>query len=76
MEHTAQGRSSERTNPLLKLAETLNAGEVSNISYHRKCRKLFTMKRDFDQINKTNHNFDIIEESERLRKDQQIHHFV
>ena len=33
--------------PLFKLA-----GEVPNISYHRKCRQLFTMKRDIDQINK------------------------
>ena len=68
MEYTVQGRSSERTYPLLNLAETLNAEEVPNISYHCKCRQLFTMKRDIDQINKTNHNSDSIDENERTPK--------
>ena len=62
--------------PLLNLAETLNAEEVPNISYHCKCRQLFTMKRDIDQINKTNHNSDSIDENNEHQKDYvQDQHF-
>ena len=36
--------------PLLDLADHTNEGEIPPVSYHRKCRSIFTMKRDLEQI--------------------------
>ena len=35
---------------LLNLAENVKEGEIPHVSYHRKCRSLFTMKRDLESI--------------------------
>ena len=39
--------------PLLDLAENVKEGEIPHVSYHRKCRSLFTMKRDLESISQT-----------------------
>ena len=36
--------------PLLDLAENAKEGEIPPVSYHRKCRSLFTMKRELEKI--------------------------
>lgn len=36
--------------PVLDIEETLQENEIPNISYHRKCRMLFTMKRELEKI--------------------------
>jgi hypothetical protein len=36
--------------PILNILPTLSSGEIPNIKYHRKCRSLFTMKKDLDSI--------------------------
>ena len=38
---------------LLDLAENVKEGEITHVSYHRKCRNLFTMKRDLESISQT-----------------------
>ena len=38
---------------LLDLAENVKEGEIPHVSYHRKCRSLFTMKRDLESISQT-----------------------
>ena len=35
---------------LLDLAATLSEGEVPIVFYHRKCRQIFTMKRDLEEL--------------------------
>ena len=39
--------------PVLDLLEKLKDGEVPGICYHRKCRSIFTVKKDLDRILKT-----------------------
>ena len=36
--------------PILDLAKTVVGEELPTITYHRKCRSIFTMKRDLDNI--------------------------
>ena len=36
--------------PILDLVETLKEKEIPDIRYHRKCRSIFTMKKDLDRI--------------------------
>ena len=36
--------------PILDLVETLKEKEIPDIRYHRKCRSIFTMKKDLDMI--------------------------
>ena len=36
--------------PILDLVETLKGKEIPDIRYHRKCRSIFTMKKDLDRI--------------------------
>lgn len=36
--------------PVLELAKDLPEGKVPEVYYHRKCRQIFTMKRDLDSI--------------------------
>lgn len=36
--------------PVLELCTTLSGNEFPNIAYHRKCRSLFTMKKDLDSL--------------------------
>ena len=38
--------------PLLDVSKTLKDGEIPNVLYHRKCRSIFTLKRDLDKISK------------------------
>ena len=40
--------------PVLDLAEKSKDGEIPGICYHRKCRSIFTMKKDLDRIFKAN----------------------
>ena len=37
-------------NPVLDLAEKSKDGEIPGICYHRKCRSIFTIKKDLDRI--------------------------
>ena len=39
--------------PLLDLPENVKEGEIPYVSYQRKCRSLFTMKRDLESISQT-----------------------
>ena len=39
--------------PLLDLAENAKEGGIPQVSYYRKCRSLFTMKRDLESISQT-----------------------
>lgn len=36
--------------PILNLLPTLSIGEIPDVKYHRKCRSLFTMKKDLDSL--------------------------
>ena len=36
--------------PLLDIAAALSEGEVPIVFYHRKCRQIFTMKRDIEEL--------------------------
>jgi len=36
--------------PLLDLAENAKGGEIPQVSYHKKCRSLFTMRRELEKI--------------------------
>ena len=40
--------------PIISAAENLRQGEIPQIHYHLKCRKLFTMKRDLDKLEDRN----------------------
>ena len=40
-------------NAIIDAAKQLNTGEVPEINHHRKCRSVFTLKRDLDTISKT-----------------------
>ena len=39
--------------PLLDLAKNVKEGKIPHVSYHRKCRSLFTTKRDLESISQT-----------------------
>ena len=39
--------------PLVDLAENVKKGEIPPVTYHRKCRSLFTMKRESEKISQT-----------------------
>ena len=36
--------------PILELAKKLSDGEVPDVKYHRKCRSIFTMKKDLERL--------------------------
>ena len=38
--------------PILELAQTLEPDTIPNLTYHAKCRKLFTMKKTLESVNK------------------------
>ena len=42
--------------PVLNVAQNLEEHEVPSIFYHRKCRSIFTMKRDWETIKRKNQN--------------------
>ena len=39
--------------PLIDLAKNVKEGKIPHVSYHRKCRSLFTRKRDLESIPQT-----------------------
>ena len=38
---------------ILSISKTLNEGEIPRISYHRKCRSIFTLKRDLKKLSQS-----------------------
>ena len=50
--------------PLLNIAKALHGEEIPKIQYHRKCRSLFTLKKNLDSI------------TEKEKDDQVIIHFL
>ncbi len=40
--------------PILELAKKLEENEITKIQYHRKCRSIFTLKRDLETEKKRN----------------------
>ena len=38
---------------ILSIAKTLKEGEIPRISYHRKCRSIFTLKRDLKKLSQS-----------------------
>ena len=54
--------------PLLDLAENVKKGEITHVSYQRKCRNLFTMKRDLESISQVTAN--LISEEQRPRREE------
>ena len=42
--------------PVLDVTQNLEESEVPSIFYHRKCRSIFTMKRDSETIKRKNQN--------------------
>ena len=38
---------------VLSIAKTLKEGEIPRISYHRKCRSIFTLKRDLKKLSQS-----------------------
>ena len=50
LESLLKAAASRNHRPLLDLAENAKEGEIPTVSYYRKCRSLFTMKRELEKI--------------------------
>ena len=56
-----------------QIGETVEEGQVPKVYYHRKCRQLFTMKIDLDQLKLKDDNPDVEVKREKRRKNI-MHH--
>ena len=60
--------------PLHDLAENAKDGEIRPVTYHRKCRSLFTMKRELEKVSQTTveetPEFNVGSEEQRPRRQE------
>ena len=60
--------------PLHDLAENAKDGEIPPVTYHRKCRSLFTMKRELEKVSQTTveetPEFNVSSEEQRPRRQE------